>query len=179
MGWGGYLVVVLCSSRVESGSGLVSSSAAPRATDARWRRARSHRRRERRLAPFGSAGANVAHLSVWWFSGHTAGRAGLRGAVRWSARKDAGGARGGDLPQAEVAIPRCLGRDDARAQQHRPDRVHPHRGRVQDQHTLNTSVGHDQLADRHAQTLDEEQDVLVHLRVAGSGSDGVDDEAAG
>ena len=44
---------------------------------------------------------------------------------------------------------------------------------------LNTSVGHDQLADRHAQTLDEEQDVLVHLRVAGSGLDGVEDEAAG
>ena len=85
----------------------------------------------------------------------------------------------GDLPQAEVAIPRCLGRDDARAQQHWPDRVHPHRGRVQDQHTLNTSVGHDQLADRHAQTLDEEQDVLVHLRVACSESDGVEDEAAG
>ena len=33
---------------------------------------------------------------------------------------------------------------------------------------LNTSVGHDQLADGHAETLDEEQDVLVHLRVAGS-----------
>ena len=93
--------------------------------------------------------------------------------------EDAGSGRGGDLPQAEVAVPRRLGRDDTRAQQHRPDRVHPHRGRVQDQHMLNTSVGHDQLADRHAQTLDEEQDVLVHLRVAGSGSDGVDDEAAG
>ena len=45
---------------------------------------------------------------------------------------------------------------------------------------LNTSVGHDQLADRHAETLDEEQDVLVHLRGAGSESDGgVEDEAAG
>ena len=74
----------------------------------------------------------------------------------------------GNLPQAEVAVPRRLGRDDTRAQQHWPDRVHPHRGRVQDQHMLNTSVGHDQLADGHAETLDEEQDVLVHLRVAGS-----------
>ena len=84
------------------------------------------------------------------------------------------------LRQAEVAVPRCLGRDDARAQEHWPDRVHPHRGRVQDQHTLNTSVGHDQLTDRHAQTRDEEQDVLVHLRGAGSESDGgVEDEAAG
>jgi hypothetical protein len=85
----------------------------------------------------------------------------------------------GNLPQAEVAVPRRLGRDDARAQQHWPDRVHPHRGRVQDQHTLNTSVGHDQLTDRHAQTRDEEQDVLVHLRVADSASGGLEDEAAG
>ena len=80
----------------------------------------------------------------------------------------------GNLPQAEVAVPRRLGRDDARAQQHRPDRVHPHRGRVQDQHTLNTSVGHDQLADGQAETLDQERDVLVHLRVANSESDGVE-----
>ena len=36
---------------------------------------------------------------------------------------------------------------------------------MQDQHTLNTSVSHDQLADRHAQTRDEEQDVLVQLEV--------------
>ena len=43
----------------------------------------------------------------------------------------------------------------------------------------NTSVGHDQLTDRHAQTRDEEQDVLVHLRFAGSESDGVEDEGAG
>ena len=92
----------------------------------------------------------------------------------------AGSGKGGDLTQAEVAVPRRLGRDDARAQQHWPDRVHLHRGRVQDQHSLNTSVGHDQLANRQAQTLDEKQDVLVHLRVAGSESDGgVEDEAAG
>jgi hypothetical protein len=51
---------------------------------------------------------------------------------------------------------------------------------VQHQDTLDTSVGHDQLADRHVETPDEEQDVLVHLRVAGSESDGgVEDEAAG
>ena len=82
-------------------------------------------------------------------------------------RKERRRERGGvDLPQAEVAVLRRLGRDDTRAQQHWPDRVHPHRGRVQDQHMLNTSVGHDQLADGHAETLDEEQDVLVHLRVA-------------
>ena len=80
----------------------------------------------------------------------------------------------GSLPQAEVAVPRRLGRDDARAQQHWPDRVHPHRGRVQDQHTLNTSVGHDQLADRQAETLDQEQDVLAHLRAANSESGGVE-----
>ena len=91
----------------------------------------------------------------------------------------AGSGRGGDLTQAEVAVPRRLGRDDARAQQHWPDRVHPHRGRVQHQDTLNTSVGHDQLADRHAEKLDEEQDVLVHLRVADLASDGLEDEAAG
>ena len=90
-----------------------------------------------------------------------------------------GAGEGGDLPQAEFAVLRCLARDDARAQQHWPDRAHPHRGPVQDQHTLNTSVGNDQLADRHAQTLDEEQDVLVHLRVACSESDEVEDEAAG
>ena len=86
------------------------------------------------------------------------------------------GAEGGgvDLPQAEVAVPRRLGRDDARAQQHWPDRVHPHRGRVQHRHTLNTCVGHDQLADRQAETLDQERDVLVHLRVANSESDGVE-----
>ena len=91
-----------------------------------------------------------------------------------------GSGRGGDLTQAQVAVLRRLGRDDARAQQHWPDRVHPHHGRVQHQHTLDTSVGHDQLADRHAETLNEEQDVLVHLRGAGSESDGgVEDEAAG
>ena len=90
-----------------------------------------------------------------------------------------GADEGGDLQQAELAVPRRLGRNDARAQQHWPDRVHPHRGRVQDQHTLNTSVGHDQLTDRHAQTRDEEQDVLVHLRVADSASGGLEDEAAG
>ena len=78
------------------------------------------------------------------------------------------------LRQAEVPVPRCLGRDDARAQEHWPDRVHPHRGRVQDQHTLNTSVGHDLLADGQAETLDQERDVLVHLRVANSESDGVE-----
>ena len=83
---------------------------------------------------------------------------------------------GGDLAQAEAFVPRRLGRDDARAQQHWPDRVHPHRGRVPDRHTLNKSVGHDQLADRHAETLDEEQDVLLHLQVAGLGSDGVEGE---
>ena len=71
----------------------------------------------------------------------------------------------GDLPQAEVAIPRGLARDDARAQQHRADRVHPHRRRVQDQHPLNASVRHDQLPDRHEEAVDEEQDVLVHLWV--------------
>ena len=91
----------------------------------------------------------------------------------------AGSGKGGDLTQAEVAVPRRLGRDDARAQQHWPDRVHPHRGRVQHQHTLNTRVGHDQLADRHAEKLDEEQDVLVHLWVADLASDGLEDEAAG
>ena len=91
-----------------------------------------------------------------------------------------GAEEGGDLQQAEFAVPRRLGRNDARAQQHWPDRVHPHRGRVQHQHTLDTSVGHDQFADRHAGTLDGEQDVLVHLRGAGSESDGgVEDEAAG
>ena len=96
------------------------------------------------------------------------GRGGGR-VVRWSASgRTQGAGEVGNLPQAEVAVPRRLGRDDTRAQQHWPDRVHPHRGRVQDEHTLNTSVGHDQLADGHAETLDEEQDVLVHLRVAGS-----------
>ena len=102
------------------------------------------------------------------------GRGGGR-VVRWSASgRTQGAGEVGNLPQAEVAVPRRLGRDDARAQQHWPDRVHPHRGRVQDQHTLNTSVGHDQLADGQAETLDQERDVLVHLRVANSESDGVE-----
>ena len=90
-----------------------------------------------------------------------------------------GADEGGDLQQAELAVPRRLGRNDARAQQHWPDRVHPHRGRVQHQHTLNDRVGHDQLGDRHAETLDKEQDVLVHLRFAGSESHGVEGEGAG
>ena len=90
------------------------------------------------------------------------GRVGAPGAVR-SQRKWEKGV--GDLPQAEVAVPRSLARDDARAQQHRADRVHPHRRRVQDQHPLNASVRHDQLPDRHEEAVDEEQDVLVHLWV--------------
>jgi hypothetical protein len=127
------------------------------------------------LSAFWNCRGEVARLSMWWVQGGAAG-----GGVRWSAMNGAGSGRGGDLTQAQVAVPRRLGRDDARAQQHWPDRVHPHRGRVQHQDTLNTSVGHDQLADRHIETPDEEQDVLVHLRVAGSESDGgVEDEAAG
>ena len=124
---------------------------------------------------WGSAPQRVADFG----GGTQLGRGGGR-VVRWSASgRTQGAGEVGNLPQAEVAVPRRLGRDDARAQQHWPDRVHPHRGRVQDQHMLNTSVGHDQLTDRHAQTRDEEQDVLVHLRVAGSTSGGLEDEAAG
>ena len=125
---------------------------------------------------WGSAPQRVADFG----GGTQLGRGGGR-VVRWSASgRTQGAGEVGNLPQAEVAVPRRLGRDDTRAKQHWPDRVHPHRGRVQHQHTLDTSVGHGQLADRHAETLNEEQDVLVHLRGAGSESDGgVEDEAAG
>ena len=74
-----------------------------------------------------------------------------------------------DLPQAEAAIPRGLARDNARAQQHWADRACPQRRRVQDQHTLNASVGHHQLPDGHSEALDEERHVLVHLWFAEGG----------
>ena len=70
-------------------------------------------------------------------------------------------------------------RDVLDAMTHAPSSI----GRIEFTRTVvgcSTSVGHGQLADRHAETLDEEQDVLVHLRGAGSESDGgVEDEAAG
>ena len=96
--------------------------------------------------------------------------------MRWSARKDAGS--GGGLTSLRPRSPSC---DVLDAMTHAPSSI----GRIEFTRTVvgcstNTSVkGHGQLADRHAETLDEEQDVLVHLRDAGSESDGVEDEGAG
>ena len=73
--------------------------------------------------------------------------------------------KGRNLPQCDVDVARCLAHDDTCAQQHRADRVHPHRCLVHDQYTFDASICHDQLPDGHLEALDEERYELVHLWV--------------
>ena len=79
--------------------------------------------------------------------------------------KDAGSGRGGSTCDRL----RSPSRDVLDAMMHAPSSI----GRTEFTRIVvgcrtNTSVGHDQLADRQAETLDQEQDVLAHLRVANS-----------
>ena len=102
-------------------------------------------------------GGQVARLSVWR----------VFGAHSWG-----GAAGGGQVERKEWRRERMRGatcnrlsspsRDVLDAMTHAPSSI----GRIEFTRTVvgcSTSVGHGQLADRHAETLDEEQDVLVHL----------------